>query len=206
MEADSPRRWYQSHWITWFVVVIVGAGFVYCQFVEQPGLTLMDAGYTSYSYFGWPFIHDQQIKTGVYFMPVGMAFPPPSFDHTWYVDALMLNALVGLLFVGSTAVVFECWLRSRTRMQFTLSGLGKFIAVISVLMTFVIKLPRILSILWRSEIGASGLFIHQTIAWPIAAVILLGGGCTIYSVGSATCRMVGRLYRFVTRRLAGAPS
>lgn len=194
MDSASKRPWYRLHWLTWVIAVTVLAVFVSRQLEKELVLGIGNLGmYSQRSSVGWPFQHAEVVDSGAMTMtgPGPIVPRTASTTYEWFVWPLVANCSFSFLFVASTTLVCECWLRRERRLQINLRQSLVALAILGVLLT----LSRPWTVGYRdldrenfemewSLIGIADL--TTPLRWPL----LIALGCTIYSLAWLVCFVI----------------
>ena len=196
MDSAVKRPWYRLHWVTWVVTLAVVAALFQCEFEEHFGIGAHTSGYTEWSYFGWPHAHLELAESGS-FVGAGTKLPR-SFEYRWRWSVLAFNLLVCCAIVGSTIGVAESWLRSPNRRQFNLRALLAFTGVVATMLWLLVNSEWLFQsrdelFRWVHASLVDWDDLEQPFRWPV----VLGIGCTIYSLGWLALTLLRRAYCLV---------
>jgi hypothetical protein len=192
---SSDGLWYRLHATTWIAIVIIGAAVVSLDTVrDEAGATGSARTYSFYSQ-GWPitFLKGSETETLPQFVLVDNV-------NDWYFGGLIFDVVASLLIMSSTAVVFESWRRRKLApWQFNLRAMLMATAVaaaVAVLYINEVPIPAILS-----DDGAVIQFGLSASPWYVVAAMLIGIGCTIFTVATAFWCVGTKLWLIARRRL-----
>ena len=202
MDSALKRPWYRLHWVTWVVMLVVTGALVYSELDEHFGIGTRSAGYTDWSYFGWPRAHLELVESGS-FVGAGTQLPS-SFEYHWRWSVLGINLLVCIGIMGSTTYAAESCLRSPNRLQFNLRALLALTGVVAVMLWLAANGDW----LFQSEDEVLRWTHTSLVGWddlqrPLRWLVLLGLACTIYSLGWLALTLLRRAYRLFLRHALG---
>jgi hypothetical protein len=194
MDSAAKRPWYRLHLATWVVIGVVAYALAALQMEPQLGISEDETGLYMETRFGWPAAHLTTIDGRP--SPTWLG-PKPTFTPGWRYLPLALNLIVGLLLTALTAHALEIWLRRPNRRQLTLTSLLGITGVLAVLaglvsgrISFTIPLLNV-----SSDELMSWDDLSEPLRWPVAVAM----GCTLYSLGWLTLRILRRAYSAVRR-------
>jgi len=146
-----------------------------------------------WTHFGWPVIHLNLVKSEP-FPPSGIQ-SKAKWEWRWF--ALVINVITYLLFLGSTCLVVEIFLRNYRRLQFSVGNLILITGVLGVILAMLTYKPEFL-------LGGRwyGLELSYLVAWPdvrqpLRWPVLFGLACTLYSIGWLGLTLPRRAYRLL---------